>query len=343
MPDDPQRQRLQQILVAAVPLLAQPPALPPLLQTAMQASLFAYLSDPADYERIMGLMQVCEGNTQPPRPAQGGQRITEEWLNTLDERDCLWWFRMPAPEIYDMVGALGIPLSKKTPTRYIFDRVEAFCLLLARYRSAGDMYTLSMLYDRSQSAISEIVNALVELIDSEWEHLLDCDSEHLLRPSELSRFAHAIHAHGAPIKSVFGFIDCTIRRICRPTWWQQQAYNDHKKIHALKYQALMLPNGIIGHLYGPFEGRRNDNFLLTESGLLDRLAQFAHPEDVDEDTPFEERTFQIFGDPAYGVGPHILSPFSGAGERTPEEQEWNAQMSAVRIEVEHGFGIVSNT
>jgi hypothetical protein len=105
----------------------------------------------------------------------------------------------------------------------------------------------------------------------------------------------------------------------------------------------MLPNGIIGHLYGPHEGQQNDNFLLTESALLDRLAQFAFPEDVDENTPIEESTFQIFGDPAYGVGPHIVSPFSGMGEQTTEELEWNAEMSAVRIEVEHGFGIVSNT
>jgi hypothetical protein len=83
----------------------------------------------------------------------------------------------------------------------------------------------------------------------------------------------------------------------------------------------MLPNGIIGHLFGPFEGCCNNNFLLTESGLLKHLAQFAHQEDVGDDTPVEERYFQIFGDPAYGVGSHIMSPFSGAGVRTPDEQE----------------------
>ncbi|KNZ76743.1 hypothetical protein J132_08815 [Termitomyces sp. J132] len=75
----------------------------------------------------------------------------------------------------------------------------------------------------------------------------------------------------------------------------------------------MLPNGIIGHLFGPFEGRWNDNFLLTESGLLDQLAQFAFLENLDENAPQEECTFQIFGGPAYGVGPHIMSPFSGVG------------------------------
>jgi hypothetical protein len=204
------------------------------------------------------------------------------------------------------------------------------------------MYTLSMLYDRSQSAISECVNELVEYLDERWEHLLGCDEDHLLHPDNLAVYAAAIHNRGAPLASIFAFIDCTIRRICHPTWFQRQAYNGHKKFHSLKYQALMLPNGIIGHLYGPMEGRRNDNFLLTESGLLDRLAMFAHQPDVDEDTPIEDQYFQTFGDPAYGEGPHIMSPFSGAGERTEEEKEWNAKMSAVRIEVEHGIGIVAN-
>ena len=38
-----------------------------------------------------------------------------------------------------------------------------------------------------------------------------------------------------------------------------------------------------------------------------------------------------------------MSPFAGPGERTEKEKEWNAEMSAVCIEVEHSFEIVSNT
>lgn len=249
---------------------------------------------------------------------------------------------MTANEIFEMVDALHIQ-DITTRGRYTFPALEAFCLMCARFRSAGDMYTLSILYDRSQSSISQVVNELVEVLDDLWEHLLDCDDQHLLRPSELARYADAIHDRGAPLKTVFGFIDCTIRRIAHPTWWQRQAYSGHKKVHALKFQAVMLPNGIIGHLFGPFEGRRADNFLLKESKFLERIALFAHEEDWNENAPMEERYFQIFGDPAYGVGRHIMSPFSGAGERTEAEKEWNASMSAVRIEVEHGFGIVANT
>ena len=79
-----------------------------------------------------------------------------------------------------------------------------------------------------------------------------------------------------------------------------------------------------------------------ESGLLECLAHFVHPEDLAAHAPYEEWTYQMFGDPAYRVGQHIISPFAGMGDRT-EEKAWNAEMSGVWIEVEHGFGIVTNT
>ncbi|KAJ7711834.1 hypothetical protein B0H16DRAFT_1258684, partial [Mycena metata] len=175
-----------------------------------------------------------------PRPEQGGHRITEEWLRSLKSRDCLWRFRMTAEELIDLAAALEIPDEFKTTSRHSFSSVEALCLLCARFRSAGDMYSLAMLYDRAQSAISECINELVEFIDEHWEHLLGCDEEHLLHPTNLKTYADAIHARGAPLRSVFGFIDCTIRRICHPTWYQRQAYNGHKKFHSLKFQAIML-------------------------------------------------------------------------------------------------------
>jgi nuclease HARBI1 len=108
----------------------------------------------------------------------------------------------------------------------------------------------------------------------------------------------------------------------------------------MKFQALSLPNGLFGHLYGPHEGRRNDNFLLEESGLLEKARQHAFRIGADETTPIEERYFQIFGDPAYGVSPLLISPFGG--EKTDAQQRWNNEMSAVRISVEHGFGGVLN-
>ena len=242
-----------------------------------------------------------------------------------------------------MIEALQLPGHIETPSQFTFDPVEALGLTLAWFRTPGDQLELSLLYHRSQSAISEIVNWVVTFVDNSWQQLLNFDHEHLLSPYNLERYAKAIHGRGAPLDTIWGFIDCTIHRIARPSKWQRAAYNGHKKFHALKFQAVMLPNGMIGHLFGPEEGRHNDNFLLTKSSFLDTCAVHAIREGTDENTPAEEWFLQVFGDPAYGVSNQIISPYAGFREWTEEEWDWNAEMAAVRIEVEHGFGIVQNT
>lgn len=171
---------------------------------------------------------------------------------------------------------------------------------------------------------------------------MDFDLTHLLSPLNLKKYVAAVHDAGAPLSGIWGFIDCTIRWIACPSQWQRVAYNGHKKFHALKFQAIMLPNGIFAHLFGPEPGQHNNNFLLNKSQLIDTCAKFAVRDGTDEHTPAEARFLQIFGDPAYGISNQIISPFAGAGKRTETELEWNEAMASVRIEVEHGFGIVAN-
>ena len=119
-------------------------------------------------------------------------------------------------------------------------------------------------------------------------------------------------------------------------------YNRHKRIHAQKFQAVVLPNGIIGHLFGPYEGRHHDRHLLNESGLLDACLEHAIQPGSEEGDDPQDRYFQLFGDPAYGVSRVIMSPFAD-NDRTPEELEWNNAMSKAHIEVEHIFGIICRT
>ena len=53
---------------------------------------------------------------------------------------------------------------------------------------------------------------------------------------------------GAPLENCFGFIDGTVRPICRPGQNQRVVYNGHKRVHALKFQSVALPNCIIGNI-----------------------------------------------------------------------------------------------
>jgi hypothetical protein len=250
--------------------------------------------------------------------------------------------RFDAQELFDLVRVLDLPPSFCTRNSYCVIVLEAVCLLCARFRSSADEYVLVMKYDRSQSAISDIVNHVVILIDKRWKHLLNYDNEVLLSSENLARYVNAIHCCGSPLTTIRGFINCTIRQICRPSWGQRIVYNRHKKYHAFKYQAVMLANGIIAHLFGPREGCNADPKLLCQSELLLKCKQLAVRPGTDEDTPRVEHYFQLFGDPAYGCTHLIQSPFIRPGQRTAQQDTWKARMSAVCIKVEHGCGIVLN-
>ena len=85
--------KLQKIMLAAAPIIAQPPPLLPILQVATQAGILQYLHDAGDAKRLMQLLQASDRPDGPPHPKLGGQHITEEWLMSLKDQDSLWHFR----------------------------------------------------------------------------------------------------------------------------------------------------------------------------------------------------------------------------------------------------------
>jgi len=93
--------------------------------------------------------------------------------------------------------------------------------------------------------------------------LLSSDQAHLTQQM-LGQYANIIHEKGAPLENCFGFIDGTVCPILRPQVNQSTVYNGHKRTHAIKFQSVILPNGLIANLSGPFEGKRHDSAMLRE-------------------------------------------------------------------------------
>ena len=85
-------------------------------------------------------------------------------------------------------------------------------------------------------------------------------------------------------------IDGTLISICRPSLNQTQVYNGYKRVNGIKFQSIVLPNGLIGNLVGPWESRRYDCTMLHESGLLNDLQGVVW---------FNGQPLCIYGDPAY--------------------------------------------
>ena len=89
---------------------------------------------------------------------------------------------------------------------------------------------------------------------------------------------------------------------------------------------------MFGNLCGPYEGRRHDNYMLAESGLLQNLQQHSWN---------RNQPLCIYGDPAYPLNIHLQAPFRGAN-LTEEQALYNTKMSSVRVSVEWLFGLVTN-
>lgn len=89
--------------------------------------------------------------------------------------------------------------------------------------------------------------------------------------ANLQNYADIIHAKGVPLNNCWGFIDGTVRPVSRPGKHPCTLYNRHKRIHAIKFQSVVAPNGLITNLYGPVIGKRHDSGMLAESGLLGDL------------------------------------------------------------------------
>lgn len=100
----------------------------------------------------------------------------------------------------------------------------------------------------------------------------------------------------------------------RPGSDQRILYNGHKRVHSLKFQSVVSPNGLIANLYGPCEGKRHDSGMLAESELLRKLQNHSFN--------LQGEPLCIYGDPAYPLRVHLQSCFRGA-QLTPEQELWN--------------------
>lgn len=112
--------------------------------------------------------------------------------------------------------------------------------------------------------------------------------------------------------------------MCRPGRDQRELYSGHKRIHGIKFQSVVFPNGIIGNLRGPYPGRRHDCYMLSDTGLLPQLERMM-PQ------------YCLYGDPAYPLRSTLISPYKGA-HLCPGQQSFNTAMSTVRQCVEWEFG-----
>ena len=183
--------------------------------------------------------------------------------------------RFTAQELHTLITVLELPDPLLTLGGYCAISLESLALLCAHLWSPDTQWALVNKYACLQSAISEIISETAMFINKHWGSFLDWDAVGLVHPQRLQEYADALQEFGAPCNTVIGFINCTIQPMCCLGVYQDLVYTRYKKCHSMKYQAIVVPNGLIAHLSCPFCAPQNDHGVLNKSNLLSHLESHA--------------------------------------------------------------------
>jgi hypothetical protein len=247
---------------------------------------------------VLAAYQILENDMENARVTIGDTPFN---LDLLTNEDAKHHFRFTKDQILELVVALRIQNPFKLSNRVKVPAIEAFCILAKRFAYPNRLNDLAQFFNRPKECLSRCINELIDYLYEKFSILFRFDHRRLT-PHLLEYFCEVIHTK-APTTLTFGFIDGTVRSICRPSSFQQQCYNGHKRVHALKYQSITTPDGIIVHLFGPIEGRRHDVFVLAKSGLVHFLKLMLK---------YKCDQLNVYGDPAYGLRSWLQSPYGGA-------------------------------
>ena len=169
----------------------------------------------------------------------------------MAESECLAEFRFQKRDVARLADVLNIPQTFRCEQGSTCDGIEGLCLLLRRLSFPcryGDMIPR---FGKPAPVLGMITNTVLDYIYAIHGHRINTWIHNILDPQQLEIYATAITARGTPLENCFGFIDGTVRPIVRPGENQRVLYNGHKRVHAIKFQSVVIPNGLIANMYGP--------------------------------------------------------------------------------------------
>ena len=196
-------------------------------------------------------------------------------LYDMENDECISEFRFEKEDLFLLHDVLQIPDRITCYNRTVISGIEALCICLKRYAYPCRYLDMIPRLGRPVPELCIINNYTLNFIYDRWNYLLNTMNQAWLSPDCLQLFADTIYAKGAPLDNCRGFIDGTVRPCCRLGINQRIVYNGHKRVHGIKFQSVVTPNGLIASLFGPVEGRKHDSGMLGDSGLCTQLQQYA--------------------------------------------------------------------
>ena len=133
--------------------------------------------------------------------------------------------RFEKTDIPILADVLGLPDVFRCPQRTTAKKLEGLCILLRRLAFPCRYADMMPMFNRPVPELSMITNEVLNFIFENHSHRLTEWDERLLSPANLQVYADAIHGKGAALANCFGFVDGTVRPVCRPKKHQRIVYN----------------------------------------------------------------------------------------------------------------------
>ena len=281
-------------------------------------------------EAIINAYVKHRGGMQELRVFQipSGARFQED---ALCEKTFVLEFRFSHAQMDRVVLALlaaGVPKVIKTRARDKCRLYEALCMMCMKFAWPTRLGSMVRMFGSSVARMSRIIGQFRRTLFNLFCPALA--APRVLPLATLEEFAAAIKVKSGCF-NVVGFIDGTVRPVCKPTHLQAACYNGKDRVHALKYQALVTPDGILHQLCGPWPGSRHDMHLLHKSELMAYVRSLPRP------APGNGDMYAVYADCGYAAAPGIQTPYFDAALNAVHEA-WNQAMATSRISVEWAFG-----
>ena len=165
-------------------------------------------------------------------------------LDNISEADCYAEFRFEKKIFHFLLGHYNF-IKIRCERRSMCDGVEGLCMLLRRIAYPCRYSDLISRFGRPVSALILKTNQVLDEIFYNHSHRIVQWNNNILNPPALQNYSNKFCR-----KTV---LDLLMRHCSShfSTWRTPNAGDGHKRVHALKFQSLALPNGLIGHLFGP--------------------------------------------------------------------------------------------
>ena len=155
------------------------------------------------------------------------------WIASLDE-ECKAEFWFLKNDIYLLKEVMQLPDEIICHNRLVVSEIEALCILLKQFAYPIRHGDICPRFSRPVPQLSMITSEMMNLIYNQQSYRLTSLQHNWLSLVSLQDYADVIHNAGATYTNCWGFVDGTVRPLCKPGALQRLLYNGHKRLHAIK-------------------------------------------------------------------------------------------------------------